>query len=213
MNNFTIVDKCIGLIAKRNSGKSVLLKHLVNSEKHKFHKIFVLCPTEKINRFYSDIVSDDCIFDNYDEKWMNKLIEKMTEINANKPTKERKNILLILDDCVSDHNFHQSPTIKKLFLRGRHINISLLITTQYIYLISPSMRNNLDYIFCGQMNKQSIDLLTNEFLSGDITKEEFIKMYNRCTKDYNFLVINNNSVKDDDLNSVYGCIKAENINI
>ena len=70
------------------------------------------------------------------------------------------------------------------------------------------MRNNLDYLFCGQMNKQSIDLLTNEFLSGDISKDEFIKMFNRCTKDYNFLVINNNSVKDDDLNSVYGCIKA-----
>ena len=209
MNNFTIVDKCIGLIAKRNSGKSVLLKHLVQAERHHFARVFVLCPTEKINRFYSDIVSDDCIFDNYDEKWMNKLIDKMTEINANKPTKERKHILLILDDCVSDHNFHQSPTIKKLFLRGRHINISLLITTQYIYLISPSMRNNLDYIFCGQMNKQSIDLLTNEFLSGDIEKPEFIKMYNRCTKDYNFLVINNNSVKDDDLNSVYGCIKGE----
>ena len=33
-------------------------------------------------------------------------------------------------------------------------------------------------------------------------------MYNRCTKDYNFLVINNNSVKDDDLNSIYGSIKA-----
>ena len=27
MNNFTIVDKCISLIAKRCSGKSVLLKH------------------------------------------------------------------------------------------------------------------------------------------------------------------------------------------
>jgi hypothetical protein len=132
----------------------------------------------------------------------------MTDINSNKPPKERKHILLILDDCVSDHNFHQSPTIKKLFLRGRHINISLLITTQYIYLISPSMRNNLDYLFCGQMNKQSIDLLTTEFLSGDIEKSEFIKMYNRCTKDYNFLVINNNSVKDDDLNLIYGCIKA-----
>ena len=208
MNNFTIVNKTTSLLAKRNSGKSVLLKHLVEAERHKFSKIYVICPTEKINRFYSDIVCEECIFDSYDEKWVDKLISKMTEINANKPTKERKNILLILDDCVSDTNFHQSPTIKKLFLRGRHINISLLITTQYIHLISPSMRTNLDYLFCGQMNKQSIDLLTTEFLSGDIEKSEFIKMYNRCTKDYNFLVINNNSVKDDDLNSVYGCIKA-----
>ena len=133
MNNFSIVDKTIGLIAKRCSGKSILLKHLVNSEKHKFSKIYVICPTEKINKFYSDIVNDECIFDSYNENWMNKLIDKMTEVNANKPPKERKHILLILDDCVSDHNFHQSPTIKKLFLRGRHINISLLITTQYIY--------------------------------------------------------------------------------
>jgi ABC-type dipeptide/oligopeptide/nickel transport system ATPase subunit len=55
MNNFTIVNKTVGLVAKRNSGKSCLLKHLVESERHKFSKIFVVCPTEKINRFYSEI--------------------------------------------------------------------------------------------------------------------------------------------------------------
>ena len=102
MNNFSIVDKTIGLIAKRCSGKSILLKHLIQSERHKFAKIYCICPTEKINKFYSDIVNDECIFDSYNENWMNKLIDKMTEINANKPPKERKHILLILDDCVSD---------------------------------------------------------------------------------------------------------------
>ena len=45
MNNFTIVNKTTALLAKRNSGKSVLLKHLVESERHKFNKIFVICPT------------------------------------------------------------------------------------------------------------------------------------------------------------------------
>jgi hypothetical protein len=208
MNNFTIVNKTTALLAKRNSGKSVLLKHLVESEKHKFARIYTICPTEKINRFYSDIVDDECIFDSYDEKWVDKLISKMTEINANKPNKERKNILLILDDVVSDHNFHQSPTLKKLFVRGRHINIAIILTFQYLNLIPPVARNNLDTLFVGQMNKQSVDLLVSEFISGDISKEDFIKMYNRCTKDYNFLVINNNSVKDDDLNLIYGCIKA-----
>ena len=46
------------------------------------------------------------------------------------------------------------------------------------------------------MIKQSIDLLVSEYLSGDISKDEFIKIYDRCTEDYSFLVINNNSVKD-----------------
>ena len=90
MNNFTIVNKTSALLAKRNSGKSVLLKHLVESERHKFNKIFVICPTEKINRFYSDIVDDECIYDTYEEKFVDKLITKMTEVNANKPAKERK---------------------------------------------------------------------------------------------------------------------------
>ena len=208
MNNFTIINKTTALLAKRNSGKSCLLKYLVEAERHKFNKFFVICPTEKINRFYNDIAEDDCIFDNYNEKWVNKIIDKMTEINSNKTTKERKNILLILDDVVCDHNFHQSPSLKKLFVRGRHINIAIILTFQYLNLIPPVARNNLDCLFVGQMNKQSIDLLVSEFISGDISKEEFIKMYNRCTKDYNFLVINNNSVKDDDLNSIYGVLKT-----
>ena len=211
MNNFTIVNKITSLLAKRNSGKSCLLKYLVQAERHKFAKIYVICPTEKINRFYSDIVDDECIFDTYEEKWANKLIEKMTDINANKSQKERKNVLLILDDIVSDHNFHQSPSLKKIVIRGRHINIAVILTFQYLNLVPPVCRNNMDYLFCGQMNKQSIDLLMSEFISGDISKEDFLRMFNRCTKDYNFLVINNNSVKDDDLNSIYGCIKTPNI--
>ena len=173
-----------------------------------FSKIYVICPTEKINRFYSDIVDDQCIFDSYEEKWVDKLINKMTEINSNKSQKERKNVLLILDDIVSDHNFHQSPSLKKIVIRGRHINIAVILTFQYLNLVPPVCRNNMDFLFCGQMNKQSVDLLMSEFISGDISKDEFIKMYNRCTRDYNFLVINNNSVKYDDLNSIYGCIKA-----
>ena len=211
MNNFTIVNKITSLLAKRNSGKSVLLKHLVESERHKFNKIFVICPTEKINKFYSDIVDEECIYDTYEEKFVDKLIIKMTEINANKPTKDRKNVLLILDDVVCDHNFHQSPSLKKLFIRGRHINIAIILTFQYLNLIPPVARSNLDTLFVGQMNKQSIDLLVSEFISGDIDKNDFIKMYNRSTKDYNFLVINNNSVKDDDLNLIYGVIKAPEI--
>ena len=209
MNNFTIVNKTTALLAKLNSGKSHILKYLVESEKRKFNKIYCICPTEKINRFYSDLINDDeCIFDSYNEKWVEKLIDKMTEINANKKPKERKNILLILDDIVSDHNFHQSPTLKKLFIRGRHINIAIILTFQYLNLIPPVARNNIDCLFVGQMNKQSVDLLCSEFISGDITKDEFIKMYNRSTKDYNFLVINCTSVKDDDLNSIYGVIRA-----
>ena len=52
----------------------------------------------------------------------------MTEINADKRTnKKRKNILLILDDGVCDHNIHQSPSLKQI-VRGRHINIAIILS-------------------------------------------------------------------------------------
>ena len=62
----------------------------MRAKKHKFRKIYVIRPTEKINRFYSDIVNNECIFDTYIKQWVDKLINKMTEINSNKPDKERK---------------------------------------------------------------------------------------------------------------------------
>ena len=46
-----IVDKAISIVAKRNSGKSYLLRYLVKKQSHKFNKIFVICPTDSINSF------------------------------------------------------------------------------------------------------------------------------------------------------------------
>ena len=58
------------------------------------------------------------------------------------------------------------------------------------------------------MNQQGLQLLSSEFLMGDISKKEFIDIYHKNTQDYNFLVINNNSVKDNDIDKIYGRIKV-----
>jgi hypothetical protein len=209
MDDFTIINKTIAFIAKRNSGKSCILKYLVMSEIDRFSKIFVVCPTERINRFYSDIVEDDCIFDEYSEEWTMRLIERLTSINANKPKQEQKQVLLILDDCISQTGFHQSKTLHTLFSRCRHFCLSVLITSQILTGIPPIVRQNCDYVLCSQMNKTSVDMLVAEYLTGDIDKQEFIKIYKQSTKDYGFLLINNNSVKDNsDLNSLYGIVKC-----
>jgi hypothetical protein len=133
----------------------------------------------------------------------------MTKINADTSVKDRKNILLILDDVMADTNFANSPALKKIYLRGRHCGIGVIATCQYLYNLPPVCRNNCDWCIVGQMNRQSVMLLSDEYLSGDLDKSGFFKLYNRSTKDYNFLVINNNSIKDsDDLNQIYGIVKT-----
>ena len=111
MESFTMQNKAVVIIAKRNSGKSFLLKSLLQySIKIKeFHKMYCISPTEKINKFYSDIIPQNCIFDSYSEEWILSLIDKMSKINGGKTQQSQNpiNCLLILDDCTSDVNMHQ----------------------------------------------------------------------------------------------------------
>jgi hypothetical protein len=207
--NLTLKNKTVLACAKRGSGKSNIMKYLIQAEERHFKQIFLVCPTEGVNKFFSDFIPEDNIFESYNEKWVEALIDRMTKLNTGKYGDKLTNVLLVLDDCISDVNFHQSPTIKKLFSRGRHIGIGVIVSTQYLFSVPPIIRNNSDFILCGQMNKQSVGLLCDEYLSGNIERADFVKLYNDSTKKYGFLLINNNSVEDcDDLNQIYGIIRT-----
>jgi tRNA U34 5-carboxymethylaminomethyl modifying GTPase MnmE/TrmE len=207
--NFSLINKTVVLIAKRNSGKSQMIRYLVSQQRGKFKKIFIICPTEKINNFYNELVKKEDIRDEWNEHWTEQLIDRMTIENANKPDNEASHVLLIIDDCVSDVNFHQSKSFKKLFTRGRHIKISIILTSQYIYQIPPVSRNNADFILTSQMNTQGLELLSSEYLFGNLTKKEFINMYHKKTNNYGFLVICNSCAKNnDDINEIYGCLRV-----
>ena len=103
MESFTMQNKAVVIIAKRNSGKSYLLKSMLQySIKIKeFDKIYCISPTEKINKFYSNIIQEQCIFELYSEEWVLRLIEKMSKLNEGKTEQSQNpiNCLLVLDDC------------------------------------------------------------------------------------------------------------------
>ena len=206
MKNFSLLNNRIGLIGKTNSGKSHLLMYLLQKEKHKFHKIYVISPTESVLKFYSDIVPSNQIFHEFKEEWIIDLMKRLTEYK--KHNDKKFNVLLIFDDLGADA--HNSKAINKIFTMGRHLNISIIMTMQFLNQSNPCCRSNFSYLLCGQQNKMSVDLLCEEFLMGNIDKSQFLNLYHKNTKDYNFFVICCNSVKDnDDLDQIYGCIKAE----
>ena len=215
MEHFELKNKAITIIAKRNSGKSYLLKHLLeySVKSNEFDKIYCISPTEKINKFYSDIISENCIFDKYSDEWILCLIDKMSKINEGKTHQNQNplNCLLILDDCTSDVNMHQAKGIKMLYTRGRHSFIAICVISQNLKSVSPVMRNNSDYILTGQLNASNIEQLCESYRCPIISKKDFITLYKNSTADSNFFVINNNSVSNtiDDINSFYGIIRAE----
>ena len=209
--NLELSNKTISIIAKRGSGKSVLCKYLVEHHRHKFEKIFVVCPTENINHHYQKdgLVPTNCIFDDWSEEWADSLTKQLQKENANKQQKEMKMVLLILDDIYCDIDAHHSKILKSIFMRSRHYGLAVISLTQTLYSLPPFARINSDTLILGQMNHASVTLAAEEFLSGDLAKPDFIKLFNRSTTDHQFLVINNNSISNStDLNQIYGIIKA-----
>lgn len=202
------IDSCVTLVAKRKSGKSYLLRHIVKHYAHNYSKIFVCCPTEELRPFYSSFIPQNCIYDTYTEEWGEELLIRLKDANKGTAEKDMKRVLLILDDLVSDFDFHNSKSIETIYSRGRHLGITMVLTTQYLKNVSPLIRSNSDVIMVGQQNKASVSLLCEDFLSGDITKPEFIKLYNKNTVNFNFLMINCTSTKTGALDEIYAVIKA-----
>ena len=190
--NFSILNRCISLCAMRGSGKSELLRYLVMAEQYKFHKIFVISPTNVTNGFYNDFIPKENIFSEWSNEWVEKLIEILQNLNKNKKSQldKPKNVLLILDDCCSNTRFHNSKTFERIFTTARHCFLSCLITSQYITHIPPSARVNCDFVLVSNLNNNNIQILADEYTLGDCTRKQFIEMYKKAIPDHGFLLIN-----------------------
>ena len=136
------------------------------------------------------------------------LIERMTTINSKLDKTKRKNVLSILDDLVADVSFASCKSLRILAIRGRHLGISIITTSQYINTIPPVIRSNYDLTIVGNLNRRSLDLLEQEF-NTTLEKKKFHELYLNSTKDFNISCINDTNVKNAmQLNKIYGILKT-----
>ena len=209
--DFTIIDKCLLIIGKRHSGKSNLTHHLLSYYSKNFHKVYVASGTERVNKFYtkSGLIPQECIYESYSEEWGQSLIDGLERENSGLDRNSQKTVLLILDDLITTTNFHSSKTIEYFFTCSRHAALSVIVISQHINKVSPTIRDNSDYILVAQQNAESVKLLSSIYRSGKITSKEYTTLYEDSTENYHFFVINCNSIKNkNNINELYGKIKA-----
>ena len=209
--NFSLLNKCVSLCGMRGCGKSEMLRYLVMAEQHKFHKIFVISPTNVTNGFYNDFIQKENIFSEWSsDEWVEKLIEILKNLNKNKKSQKDKphNVLLLLDDCCSNVRFHNSRTFQKIFTISRHYFLSCMITSQYITHIPPSARTNCDFILVSNLNNNNVQILADEYTLGNCTRKEFINIYKQSIPDHGFLLINNSSTRTNSIDEIYGVMRV-----
>lgn len=110
-------------------------------------------------------------------------------------------ILLIFDDVVNDGKFMRSKAFLTAMVKGRHFNSSTFLCTQYINLVSRPTRIQANYMFIYKMNRQEVQVITDQFCPPNCTKNEFAKLLDDATSNdekskHNFLVIEKGAAPD-----------------
>jgi len=101
-------------------------------------------------------------------------------------------ILLIFDDCQSAEKFLRSETFMKVFIAGRHYNISTIACGQSWTKFPRVIRLQASNIMLYPSSGSEVDLLVDEYTPPNKTKSQFRKLVEHATHEpFSFLHINN----------------------
>ena len=206
--NSMLEHPAILLLGKRRVGKSFACRDIVYNEfyKNRKYKFFILIsPTCFLNDDY-DFIPNEYKFENMSSLLLNKIFQRQDALKKKYKNKGDFNMLIILDDVVGLANQEQSKLLANVLLAGRHRNISIILSLQYLFTkeMSKSCRDCLDYAFIfPQSNTENIKAICQQWLGGSREKEKdgykIIKEIPDISK-HQVLVIDNTKISSENDN-------------
>lgn len=117
-----------------------------------------------------------------------KLIAKFRKEHPDKDPKEEPSIqaFIILDDVIADKVAMMWNTqINSLFVEGRHLCITVLITTQHVTGVGPMIRGNCDLVVLQPIFAHDARDTLAKLYGGHMDKNDFFEMMNEIVLDEN----------------------------
>lgn len=204
-------DSVVVFIGKRNTGKSYCMKDILNHNKDIPIGI-VISPTERANGYFEKFIPKMLLYDECEEKTIEKFLNRQIKINTDKKKELKKNgtsqidsrAFLILDDCLYDKKWVNDKNIRSIFMNGRHYKIFFLITMQHALGLPPVLRNNIDYVFIFRNNIIKERMKLWEHYCGMFpTFEIFNQVMDQTTENFECLVLDLKSQSNKLENQVY----------
>lgn len=138
----------IVIIGKPGTGKSTLISSILYNKKHIIPIGYAMSGTEAANHFYSSIMPDTFVYEDYDEESIKQSIErqhialKHLNIPGQNPW-----AVSIIDDCTDDPKLFNKVIQQKIFKLGRHWKWLYLLSLQYCMDVPRNVRSNIDGVF------------------------------------------------------------------
>lgn len=162
---------------KRRTGKSTSLDNLMIRTMQ--HIPFGIVMTEtSVNGFWQRRVPPRFVFQGWREDILLELIDRQKRmINKYGKKDPRTFAFIILDDVIADQRaIRWSKNINSFFVEGRHINITVLITTQNMKGIGPMVRGNMDIIFIQPIYNRNEREVLYDLYGGFLEKKVFMQL-------------------------------------
>ncbi len=136
------------ITSKTNSGKSVLLNDLCYQIKDWYQHVFVFSLTAYLQKDMFNYIKKENIHLGFNEEKLNEIWNSQEELkkklNMTKIDPDKiPRVLILYDDLISDPKVRNSPILKRMFVAGRHANISQIFLTQSFTAIPPVLRKNV----------------------------------------------------------------------
>lgn len=190
----------IGAFGKRRTGKTFWGRWLFyNSLRHiPFGVVFT---NTTINGFWQKYVPRRYVFQGLPKFQMDRLIARQKRLIAqwkkDHPEETAKNpdaykeapelaAFCIFDDVIADRVAMQwSEDIATFFVEGRHLCVTVFITTQHVKGIGPMLRKNLDIVNIQPMFEREARTYLADQYGGFIDRNLFLKFMSEVVKDEN----------------------------
>ena len=178
---------CI-IIGSRGKGKSWVARMLMHAVRS-IRTGLVVSGTEEGNDFYTGFVPPVFVHTEVRLPTLRNLVAHQKK----KPDKTpRDDVLIVLDDCMYDTSFTRDPTLRGIFMNGRHWKIMLVITMQYCMDLPVSLRTNIDYVFLmRETNPAVVERLYKNFGGGFPSLPSFTDALRLCTAAFGCMVADN----------------------
>ena len=194
-------DAVVLLIGKRGSGKTTLMKDIMFNMKDKLDFGVAMSPTEETTASLSSFLPPSCIYNSFSSTALDTMLEHQRK-QIKKGSK--KNIFLLLDDCMYDKKIMAGTNTRELFMNGRHRKIFFMNSVQYMMDMPAALRSQVDYVFALKENIiSSREKLWKYFFGMFQDFRDFNKVMNSCTQGYECIVVDNTSRSNDLSDCIY----------
>lgn len=200
----------IVVIGASGSGKTVLIRDIMYTQRKKLPEGIVLSGTVEGRKNYSEFIPRLFIYPSYDSNTVKKFVNnQMLKVSRAHQNKQKINSgmhgFLIMDDCFYEaKEWNKAEEMQYIFTNSRNDNVFFILSMQFMMGLNNALRSNIDYVFFFQnSSKSGKEAIFKHYGGAFPNLRTFSDTIDKHANDYHCIVIDNKSTSDDIRDKVF----------